>query len=144
MNQIVTLVDGTILTALPRIAKMFWGGQPTGRRNFAWRLHTEFEILRGVPSKFTLTEPKNGGEAHERRVLKKNLQSGRCYVKDRGYQAAWLFNDIWPFSDIVDAGSSYICRIQENARFEVERESELSDEARQQGIVHDAVVVKLS
>jgi hypothetical protein len=134
LNQIVTLVDGTILTALPRIAKLFWGGQPTGRRDFAWRLHTEFEILRGMPSKFTLTEPKNGGETHERRVLRKNLQRGRCYVTDRGYQAAWLFNDI------VDAGSSYVCRIQENARFEVDRECALSAEARQQGIVHDAIV----
>lgn len=134
LNEIVTLVDGTILTALPRIAKMFWGGQSTGRRNFAWRLHTEFEILRGLPSKFTLTEPKNGGDAHERRVLQKNLQSGRCYVTDRGYQAAWLFNDI------VDAGSSYVCRIQENARFEVEHANELSAEARRQGIVQDAVV----
>lgn len=134
LNQIVTLVDGTILTALPRIAKLFWGGHQPAKRGFACRLHTEFEILRGVPSKLTLTEPKNGGEAHERRVLQKNLQSGRCYVTDRGYQAAWLFNDI------VDVGSSYVCRIQENARFEVEREYELSGEARRQGIVRDAVV----
>jgi hypothetical protein len=134
VKEIITLVDGTILTALPQIAKMFWGGERTGHRDFAWRLHTHFEILRGVPTKLTLSEPQNAGEAHERKILKRSLEPNRCYVTDRGYQAAWLFNNI------VDAGSSYVCRIQENAKFEVEREYELSPEARRQGIVHDAVV----
>ena len=134
VKEIITLVDGTILTALPRIARMFWGGQRTGHRDIAWRLHTHFEILRGAPTKVTLTEPQSAGEAHERQVLKRSLEPNRCYVTDRGYQAAWLFNDI------VDAGSSYVCRIQEKGRFEIEREYELSSEARKQGIVQDAVM----
>ena len=134
LKQAVTLVDGTLLTALPRIAKAFWAGQPTGHRDFAWRLHTHFELLRGVPMQVTLTEPRNGGASGERHVLKQKLESDRCYVLDRGYQSMELFNRI------VAAGSSYVCRIRESARVEVIHERPLSDEARRQNIVHDAVV----
>jgi Transposase DDE domain len=134
LRQAVTLVDGTILTALPRIAAAFWGGQPTTQRRFAWRLHTHFEVLRGVPTQLTLTEPRNGGATSERAVLAQNLQSDRCYVTDRGFQSVKLFNAI------VAAQSSYVCRIQEKTHLEVVQEYPLSDEARQQQIVHDALV----
>jgi hypothetical protein len=134
LKQVVTLVDGTLLTALPQIAAAFWGGQPTGQRDFAWRLHTHFEVLRGVPTKLTLTEPRSSGDNSERYVLKQNLEADRCYVKDRGYQSVELFNQI------VAAHSSYVCRIQEKTHLEVVREYPLSDEARSQNIVHDAVV----
>jgi hypothetical protein len=56
-KQAATLIDGTILTALPKIATAFWCGQPTTRRKFAWRLRTHCEVLRGQTNKFTLTDP---------------------------------------------------------------------------------------
>jgi hypothetical protein len=134
LKHVVTLVDGTLLTALPQIAAAFWGGKPTGHRQFAWRLHTHFEVLRGQAVKVTLTDPVNGGENSERQVLKQGLEADRCYVTDRGFQSVALFNSI------VAAKSSYVCRIQEKANLEVLRENPLSEEARGQKIVHDAVV----
>jgi hypothetical protein len=134
LRQAVTLVDGTILTALPKIAAAFWGGKPTGQRDFAWRLHTHFEVLRGLPTKLTLTDPRNAGSSSERAVLKQQLQADRCYVLDRGFQSVQLFDDI------VACQSSYVCRIQEKTKLEVLQEYPLSDEARQQQIVHDALV----
>jgi hypothetical protein len=134
LRQAVTLVDGTILTALPRIAAAFWGGQPTTHRRFAWRLHTHFELLRGTPTQLTLTEPRNGGVSSERAVLKQHLQPDRCYVMDRGYQSVELFDQV------VAAQSSYVCRIQEKTHLEVLKEYPLSDAAHQQQIVHDALV----
>lgn len=134
LKQAVTLVDGTILTALPRIAAAFWSGKPASRRDFAWRLHTHFEVLRGQPNKFTLTDPRNAGPSSERNVLQQQLQPDRCYVIDRGLQGVKLFNAI------AAAHSSYVCRIQEKTKLEVIEEYPLSDEARQQHIVHDALV----
>jgi hypothetical protein len=134
LQQVVTLVDGTILTALPKLAAAFWSGQPAGRSDFAWRLHTHFEVLRGLPTKLTLTDPRNADPHSERAVLKQQLQADRCYVIDRGFQAVALFNQI------AAAHSSYVCRIREKTRLEVVREYPLSDEARGQRIVHDAIV----
>lgn len=134
LKQAVTLVDGTILTALPRIAAAVWGGKPARRRQFAWRLHTHFEVLRGQPNKFTLTDSRNAGPSSERQVLKQQLQPDRCYVIDRGFQGVKLFNAI------AAAHSSYVCRIQEKTKLEVLAEYPLSAEARQQHIVHDALV----
>ena len=134
LKQAVTLVDGTILTVLPKIAAAFWSGKPTGRRNFAWRLHTHFEVLRGQPNKFTLTDPRNAGDSSERNVLRQQLEADRCYVLDRGFQGVKLLNDI------AAAQSSYVCRIQEKTKLKVIAEYPLSDEARQQHIVHDALV----
>lgn len=134
LKQVLTLVDGTLLTALPQIAKAFWAGQSTGHRDFAWRLHAHFEVLRGVPTQVTLTEPRNGGQASERNILKQQLQADRCYVMDRGYQSMKLFNQI------AAAGSSYVCRVQERMNLKVIQEQSLSQAARDQQILRDAVV----
>lgn len=134
VRQAITLVDSTMLVALPRIAAAAWGGKPTAQRDFAWRLHTHFEVLTGTVSQADLTGFRNGGKASERSVLQSRLESDRCYVLDRGYQAIWLFDAIHA------AGSSYVARVTENSAHQVEREYPLSAEARERGIVHDAVV----
>lgn len=82
LKQAATLVDGTILTALPQIAAAFGGGQPTGQRGFAWRLHTHFEVLRGVPTKLTLTAPRSSGVSSERAVLTSTYSRHR-FVKGK-------------------------------------------------------------
>ncbi len=134
VRQIVELVDGTLLRSLPQLAAASWGCQQPGHRHYAWRLHTHFEVERFVPTRMILTDARGSGQSHEREVLRCGLQADRCYVLDRGY-FAWLL-----FDDIVAAGSSYVCRIQENLPLEVEREYALSQEAREAGIVHDALV----
>ena len=48
-----------------------------------WRLHTHFEILRGVPTGVDVT-PNGGGEHDERTVLSRVVEADRLYVADRG------------------------------------------------------------
>ncbi len=62
------------------------------------------------------------------------METGRCYVKDRGYAKFQLFNGI------VAAGSSYVCRLRDNSRYEIEEERPLAAEDVEAGILLDAIV----
>jgi hypothetical protein len=125
IEGVLTLVDGTLLAALPKMTWALWKDEHN-----ALKAHVQFELLKGVPVAATITE----ANASERAVLAENLQPGRLYVKDRGYAEYALFQKI------LDAGSSFVCRIQDNAVFEVVEERELSKEALAAGVVRDAVV----
>ena len=76
-----------------------------------WRLHTHFELLRGVPTRIDVT-PNGGGAYDERAVLQATIASDRLYVTDRGYAKFTLFNKI------VTANSSYVCRLRDNSVWE--------------------------
>ncbi len=56
-----TLVDGTLLPALPKLVEAMW----LDDRNKAFKLHTQFELLNGVPVRMDLTT----GNTSEREVL---------------------------------------------------------------------------
>ncbi len=129
-DKILTLVDGTLLKALPRITEAMW----VSDRHRAFRLHTHFEIDKHVPMRMDLTKGVSSGESDEKNVLRKTLSADRCYVMDRGYVQFALFNDI------VSAQSSYVCRIRDNSVFEVERERALSSEATEARVVRDVEV----
>ena len=85
-----------------------------------WSLHTHFEVDRFVPPKIKVT-PTAGGEHHERAVMDRMIESNRTYAMDRGYARFELFNRI------VDAGSSYVCRIRDNSVFTVLEEKPLTE-----------------
>jgi len=87
-----------------------------------------------VPVRIDVTEGISRGEADERSVLAGALEKGRCYVEDRGYAKFKLFNAI------VAAGSSYVCRLRDNSRYEIEQERPLSAEDEEAGVILDAVV----
>jgi hypothetical protein len=125
-GAVVTLVDGTVLEALPKVAAVLGLGEPSP----AFKAHVEFELLTGVPAAATLT----GAHADERKVLAGHLRSGRLYVNDRGYA------DYGLFQSILDVGSHFVTRLKDNAVVEVVEERELSDEALRAGVVRDAVV----
>jgi hypothetical protein len=133
LRQTLTLADGTLMTALPRIAAAAWGGTPTGQRDYAWRLHTQFEVVSGDVYHAELTGPTNGGETCERRVLARTLEKDRCYILDRGYQSLDLFEQIHAL------GSGYVCRVTERTTWTATATRELSAEARQRGVVEDVV-----
>jgi IS4 transposase len=79
----------------------------------------------------TLTE-NNGNEKAE---FKKNLQPGRLYVQDRGYACFELFQSI------LNAGSSFVCRLRDDTVYQTLEERPLSAEAIQAGIVWDRQVI---
>jgi Transposase DDE domain len=122
----LTAVDGSLLPALPKMAWALW----VDEEHRAAKLHLHFDVFKGVPCHATVTE----GNGNEKKELRAALQSGRLYVIDRGYAEYQLFQDI------IDAKSSFIGRIRDNAVYEVVEERPLSADARQAGVVRDCVV----
>jgi hypothetical protein len=135
VKHLLTAVDGTVVRTLSRIVQAaYLKSSGDGHSLSAWRLHTHFEIERGLPVRIDVTGAGNQGEADERAVLRKTLQPDRCYVLDRGYAQFSLFNAI------VAADSSYVCRVRDNSVYEVLEQRPLSAEAIQAGVTFDAVV----
>jgi len=126
IKGILTLVDGSLLPALPRLTEAMW----LDERHRAYKMHTHFELLKSVPVRMDLTE----GNGNEREVLEACLEGDRVYVLDRGYAKFALFKRI------IDVGSSFVCRVRDNSIFDVVEERELSHEALDVGLVRDAVV----
>jgi hypothetical protein len=135
VKHLITAVDGTVVKTLSRIVQAAYLKSPSDGRSFsAWRLHTHFEVERGLPVRIDVTGAGNQGEADERAVLRNSLQPDRCYVLDRGYAQFALFNAI------VAAGSSYVCRVRDNSVYEVLEQRPLSPEATAAHVMFDAVV----
>lgn len=126
LKGILTLVDGSLLPALPKLTEAMW----LDEKHRAFKMHTHFELLKSVPVRLDLTE----GNGDEREVLAGALARGRTYVMDRGYAKFALFKQI------IDMGSSFVCRIRDNSVFDVVEERALSHVALDAGIVRDAIV----
>ena len=126
VGAILTLVDGTLLDALPKMAWALWKDE----RHRAVKAHVHYELLSGVPVKGTLTS----GQYNEKQELRSSLEAGRLYVLDRGYAGYELLQQIRA------AGSNFVCRLKDNAHLVVHEERPLDDAARAAGIVRDVVV----
>lgn len=133
IHQVLTLVDGTLIAALPKLMEASWRKSETGSGLVKWRLHTHFEVDRYVPQRIDVT-PDGGGEYDERSVLERTIESDRLYVMDRGYAKFALFNRI------VAANSSYVCRLRDNSTYEVVADHVLTDADRAAGILSDQIV----
>jgi DDE family transposase len=125
IQGILTLVDGTLLRALPKVTQAMW--QDEAHR--AFKLHTHFELLKGVPVLMDATD----ANASERAQLARKLEANRVYVMDRGYAAFWLFEQI------LGAHSSFVCRIRDNSVFEVIEERPVTREAGETGVISDQI-----
>jgi hypothetical protein len=134
VRHTLTLVDGTLMKGLPVLVQAALADPRTAKLKAKFRLHAQFDLERAVPIRIDVTEGIGQGEADERVVLAKALESGRCYVKDRGYAKFQLFNAI------VAAGSSYVCRLRDNSRYEIEEQRSLAAEDVEAGILLDAIV----
>jgi hypothetical protein len=122
-------VDGSLLPALPKMAWALWRDQ--GHR--AAKMHVHFDVFQGVPENVTVTH----GSGSEREQLPRTLQAHRLYVIDRGYE------DYQLFQDIVDAGSSFIARVQEDVAYQVLEQRPLTPDAQAAGVTSDVVLKRL-
>jgi Transposase DDE domain len=125
----LTAVDGSLLPALPKMVWALWRDDD----HRAAKMHVHFDVFRGIPADVTVTH----GSGSERERLRKMLRAGCLYVVDRGYEEYQLFQDI------VDAGSSFIARVQDDVAYQVLQERPLSDEAKAAGVVSDVVLKRL-
>lgn len=129
----LTAVDGSLLSALPKMMEASCRKAKMGSGLIKWRLHTHFEVDRYVPTRIDVT-PEGGGQNDERSVLEQTIQSDHTYVMDRGYAKFALFNQI------VAARSSYVCRLRDNSAYEVIEERPLTDADRAAGVLSDQIV----
>lgn len=122
----LTAVDGSLLPALPKMVWALW----VDEEHRAAKMHVAFEVLRGVPVRVTVT----AGNDSEKDQLRAMLEAGRLYVVDRGYAEYSLFQQI------LDAKSSFIGRIRDNAVWELIEQRAVSQEAWAAGVRRDLVV----
>jgi hypothetical protein len=134
LRQTLTLVDATLITAMPRIMAASVMKRQTGSGTVKWRLHTHFEVDRHQPSRIDVTRD-GGGDNDERAVLERTIESDRCYVMDRGYAKFTLFNNI------VANSSSYVCRIRDNSVYQVIEEKPLTEADRAANVLSDQLVL---
>ena len=122
---VLTAVDGTLI---PALSKMTWALWKTDRQ--AVKAHAQFDLQKHVPVKITITE----GNGNEKQVLAEHLEPGRIYVKDRGYASLALFQKV------LDNKSSFVCRLRDNAVYDLLEEYVLTQDAKDAGIVFDRKV----
>lgn len=134
VKQTITAVDGSVVDTLGRIAELAWVPKKGGDYKYAYRLHTQFEVLRGVPNRIDVTPSNPKGKADERAVLSATLEPDRCYLKDRGYAKFTLWNEI------NTIGSTYVGRIRDNSVYEVLQSQELTAEDIAEGVLSDQIV----
>lgn len=151
VQHLLTIVDGSLLAALPILAQTYYRQARTGRASrepqaprdlHAWKVHLQFDFSTGVPSKASVTPGAGKGADGERRVLEAALEAGRTYVLDRGFFEKKLLRRI------VEAKAHYVVRVQDATRYEVLEERPLTpkqiDEGVAQGkpsaVLHDRLV----
>ena len=126
IKAILTIVDGTLLKALPKTVDALW----YDRNANSFKAHIQYELLKAVPVKFQLTD----GKANEKAVLAGNLDTGRFYVLDRGYAKYKLLQQI------IDAESNFTCRIKDDSVFDIIEERQIDSDSLQAGISKDMIV----
>jgi len=135
VQHVLTLVDGSLLKGLPLLVQSGTQDSRAAKLEAKVRLHTQFDLERGVPIRIDVTEGINRGAADERAVLARTLEKGRCYVDDRGYAKFKLFNDI------VAAESSYVCRLRDNSVYQIVEQRPLTEDDVQASVEFDGVVL---
>lgn len=125
----LTAVDGSVFTALPRMAWALW--QDAEHRGV--KLHLQFSVAKWVPVDARITP----AACSEPAALRAMLQPGLLYVNDRGYASFELMRSV------LDAGSSFITRVKDDISLHVQAERAISPEAAQAGVIRDVILKRL-
>ena len=126
LSEVLTVVDGTLLTTLPKVVAQLWASDPSE----GFKAHVQYEVLKGCPVAATIT----GAYTSEIAVLTEHLEKGRFYLLDRGYAKYQLMQDI------LTAHSSFLGRIKTHFHIETQETRPLDEAARQAGVLRDEVV----
>ena len=134
IGKTLTAVDGSVVDTIVKVSRLAWLPKGGGKMTHGYRLHTQFEIFRGTVHRVDATGSKPKGEADERAVMARTVESDRCYLMDRGYAKFLLWNVIH------SADSSYICRVRDNSVYEVIEEKLLTAVDIKAGVISDQIV----
>ena len=122
----LTAVDGSLLPALPKMAWALW----KDKQHRAAKMHLHFDVLKAIPTHVSVTT----GNDSERDQLRASLKPGGFYVIDRGYRD-WAF-----FQEIVDAGASFVGRVQDNTVIHAAKEQPVTTADQAAGVVRDVQI----
>lgn len=125
----LTAVDGSVFSALPRMAWALW----MDSEHRGVKLHLQFHACKGVPGDAVLSP----AACSEPAALTSMLEAGRLYVCDRGYASFELFRKI------LDSGSSLIVRVKDDIALHVQEERPISAAAAQAGVIRDVILKRL-
>jgi len=125
LTGILTAVDGSLINALSKMTWALWKHDQK-----AIKAHTQFDLSKHVPVRINITD----GKGNEKTVLAENLEKGRIYVMDRGYASFTLFQDI------INAESSFVCRLRDNSVYKCLEERQLTRDALDAGILFDKTI----
>ena len=134
INKTLVAVDGSVVPILARVAKLAWITNWSDKPTCGYRLHTHFEILRGLPKRIEATSANPKGKDAEQAVLERTIEADHCYVLDRGYQKYGLWNKIHA------ADSNYVCRVRDRIAYEVIEQRPLSNEATNSDVLSDQII----
>lgn len=139
LKHALTLVDSTVLEALPRLARAACDQTRAYKRRdgsemHAFRLHTQLDLRTFLPQRIDCTGAANAGDLRESAVLRRTLEPNRCYVGDCAY------SNYGGLQQIIDIGSSFVMRVREDCVYELLEQRPLGDQDRQAGIISDQVV----
>jgi len=128
LAQKLIAADGCSFRALPQIVHAI-GARDNGK----WKLHLQFQVLKGIADKAIVTPDETGGDDDERSVLANHIDPDFIYLGDGGYERYSLL------ALIVRKGSHYVIRCQ-NRPVEVIEERAVSKAAREARVSSDQIV----
>jgi hypothetical protein len=132
LTQKLLAVDGSFFAVAPRITWALYNQSETkGIRKGQIRLHTQFNVLKGIPECCVVTD----GQVREGTVLRKYLDPGSLYTLDRGFQEYDLL------SDILDAGSHFVVRLRTTMVADVLQNRKLTSKDEDAGVLADQDIV---
>ncbi|MEW6620259.1 MAG: IS4 family transposase [bacterium] len=126
LQQTLVAVDGTLLAALPKMLWALW----LDDNHRAGKLHLEFNIVKNIPLNAKITH----ANANEKTVLREFLSPDKIYTLDVGYSEYKLFQEI------IDAQSSFVARLKDNAVYDIAEQRLLTDADKEAGVKKDIVV----
>ncbi len=126
----VILEDGSLWSALPRMAWAEYGVGPKGQAKGV-RLHLRFNLLKDCPEDALITE----GQGSETAALREMLLPGQTNVGDRLYGRSYQL-----FKEIAQAGAFFVFRLSEQAVVHWEEELPVSAADAKAGVMRQGWV----
>jgi hypothetical protein len=123
------VIDSTLWRALPRMAWALWRYQH-GRES-ALRLQIKFNLWEDKPVEALVSSARRC----ERALLRSHLKEGEFYVGDRYYGEDYAL-----FSQLEQAGCSYLLRLRQEASFEPVEEWTLNAADKAARVTFDGLV----
>ncbi len=130
LRKTLVAVDGTVVKTLMQVAQLAWVNQSC----CGYRLHTQFQVLRGLPKRIDVTGANPKGPNAETAVLEQTIEPQHCYVMDRGFEKYQLWNRIHA------AQSNYVCRVSDKLQVETLQELPLTQADKQAGVLSDQLI----